>query len=127
MNNPNFAIALIITEVVFLVFNLGALRRAQMSQRAIGIVGTGMLLWLGFAIIVVTQNLLNRTPVPQVAFATMLAVPIVFGLLAQRFWQAFRDSINGMTTETFLSLQQMRAVFGVMFFSPASYHCGFNS
>ena len=53
---------------------------------------------------------------PEVPFAAIIILPVIVGLLAQRFWRPFGAAIEAASTESLLSLQQMRAVFGVMFF-----------
>jgi len=121
---PYFTAPLIIIEVIFSAMVLSALKNASTGKRVkktlmftLGIVLT---LWLVSDYLMLSNGFFSATGFPQIAFATALATPIILGLLAQKFWQPFTSAISNMSTANFLALQQMRAVFGVMFFFTAS-------
>ncbi|MCA9922584.1 MAG: hypothetical protein KC421_09435, partial [Anaerolineales bacterium] len=116
MNETIYAILLILVEILFLYFTLRALRGAGMSSRSVSALGVGFVLWLGLAYVLLSQNFFSGTAVPQLSFGAVVIFPIVLGLLAQRFWGVFGTAVDAISTETFLSLQQMRFPFGVMFF-----------
>ena len=119
-----FTITLIIAEVIFSVLVLTALRHAYMKDKhknsLIATLGIFFGLWLLSDYLMLSNGFFSATGIPQVAFVIALATPIILGLLAQKFWQPFTSAINNMSTADFLALQQMRVVFGVLFFFTAS-------
>ena len=116
MNEYYFTVALILIEILFSIMILSKLRKAGAKREVFGVLGTIFLVWLGSAYFMVSRGFFSATGMPQIAFFTAVITPVILGLLAQKFWKPFGETIENMRTETFLSLQQMRTAFGVMFF-----------
>ncbi|GMR18192.1 MAG: hypothetical protein BMS9Abin33_0598 [Gammaproteobacteria bacterium] len=116
MNEYNFTIALIIVEIIFSIMVLSALRKAGARRDVLGVLGTVFLAWFGAAYYMVSHGMFSATGSPQIVFTVAVMIPVILGLLAQKYWKPFDEAIGNMPTETLLSLQQMRAAFGLMFF-----------
>ena len=121
---PYFTIPLIITEVIFSIMVLAVLRNASDDKRdkktLILTLGIVLTLWLTGDYLMLSNGFFSASGIPQVAFAVALGIPVVLGLLAQKLWKPFASAISNMSTANFLALQQMRVVFGVMFFFTAA-------
>jgi hypothetical protein len=116
MNEYYFTAALIIIEILFSIMVLSAIRKAGAKREVLGVLGIIFIVWLGSAYFMVSRGFFSATGMPQIAFFVAVITPVILGLLAQKFWKPFGETIENMGTETFLSLQQMRTAFGVMFF-----------
>lgn len=116
MNTFEFTIVLISVEILFLLLNLRALRRVEASASVLLAFAGAFLLWLGFSYYVLSQDLLSRFGNLQIGFTLMLIFPLVVGLSARQFWQGFSQVVSRLDTEAVLTLQLMRAPFGVLFF-----------
>jgi len=124
MAQPYFTSSLIVIEIVFSIMVLIALKNAVIDDKkkkslliTLGIIFT---VWLGGVYTLISTGFFSATGMPQLAFAVAIAIPILLGLLAQKLWEPLNTALNNMSTESFLALQQMRAVFGVMFFFTTS-------
>lgn len=121
---PYFTTTLIIIEIVFSIIVLTALKNASADKKTRNVLLPGLgiifVIWLAGIYALLSINFFSSNKSPQLTFTAAIVIPVILGLLAQRFWQPFRAAINHMTASSFLALQQMRAVFGVMFFFTAS-------
>jgi len=119
-----FTIPLIIAEIIFSIMVLIALKKANtnnsVNKTLMFTIGTFLGLWLVSDYLMIANGFFSATGIPQVAFAIALAIPVVIGVLAQKFWEPFGSTINNMSTSSFLALQQMRTVFGILFFFTAA-------
>ncbi len=116
MNEINYALTLVGIEITFSIMVLMALRNVGAKGSTLAIIGLVYSLWLTGDYLLLANGFFSATGLPQVAFALGLAIPISIGVLAILLWPALSDAVNSMSTHTFLLLQHMRALFGVMFF-----------
>ena len=116
MNEYYFTPTLILIEILFSVMVLNALRKAGAKRQVLGVLGIIFAVWLGTVYFMVSGGFFSATGMPQIAFIIAVLTPITLGLLAQKFWKPFSETVENVRTETFLTLQQARAAFGVMFF-----------
>jgi len=121
---PYFTTPLIIAEIIFSIMVLIALKNANtknsVNKTLMFTIGTFLGLWLVSDYLMISNGFFSATGIPQVSFALALAIPVVIGVLAQKFWKPFASTINNMSTSSFLALQQMRTVFGILFFFTAA-------
>ena len=70
-------------------------------------------------IIIELNGFFSATGVPRIAFTAAVILPIVNMLVAIYSYRPLKRIVEAMSTETFLLLQHMRSVFGVLFFFAA--------
>lgn len=115
-----FTPTLIIIEIIFSTMVLNTLKKSGSRRVLLLTLGAIFAVWLLGVYAMLSNGFFSATGIPQIAFAVVLALPIVLGLLAQKFWKPFAIAINELSTASFLGLQQMRVVFGALFFFTAS-------
>lgn len=117
---PYFTAALIFIEIIFSIMVLTTLRNNGGKNKLILTLGIIFILWLTSDYALISKGFFSATGIPQIAFASALAIPVILGLLAQKFWGPLSKTINNIPTSSLLALQQMRVVFGMMFFFTSS-------
>ncbi len=120
MNEPLFTTTLIIIEVIFSIMVLNALHKAGAKKEVPLVLGAVLASWLGVVFLLLESGFIDSTSQPQITFTALVAIPVILGLIARKFWKPLGEAITNMPTESFISLQQMRAAFGVMFFFTAA-------
>ena len=116
----DFTVALIVLEVIFSIMILTALGKAGASKSVLMIIGTVFTLWFAAAYTLLSQGFYADSDMPQLTFVMGVVIPVVLGYLAKQLWQPLTKAVDAMSTKTFLSLQFMRAAFGIMFFFTAA-------
>jgi hypothetical protein len=116
----DFTVALIALEVVFSLMILTVLGKAGASKSVLMIIGAVFTLWFAAAYTLLSQGFYADSDMPQLTFVMGVVIPVVLGYLAKQLWQPLTKAVDAMSTKTFLSLQFMRAAFGIMFFFTAA-------
>jgi len=116
MNETTYLIVLMLAITAFFALVLKAFYDHQSPKSVLYIVAALLFSWFAFGYFVLQQDMFSALNMPRVAFASIVTFPVIVGVLAYNFWSTFRSTIDRMSTETFLSLQHMRTVFGILFF-----------
>ena len=94
---PYFTTPLIIAEIVFSIMVLIALKNANtknsVNKTLMFTIGTFLGLWLVSDYLMISNGFFSATGIPQISFAVALAIPVVIGVLAQKFWKPFASTI----------------------------------
>jgi len=120
MHENSFTIILIIIEILFSLMLLKALSNAGAKKTMLTVIAVIFALWLCTDYMLIANGFFSATGIAQVAFTTGVVIPIIIMLIAIFAYKPLKQVVDAMTTETFLSLQLMRSVFGVMFFFTAA-------
>ena len=120
MNENIFTITLIIIEIIFTFMVLKALHNVGAKKPMLAVLGIVLIGWLITDYLLIINGFFSATGMSQVAFTAAVVIPTVVGFLAISFYQPLKQVVNRMGTETFLLLQHMRSVFGVLFFFTAA-------
>ncbi len=116
----DFTVAVIVVEVIFSLMILTALGKAGASKSVLMIIGAVFILWFATAYTLLSEGFYANADMPQLAFVMGVVIPVVLGYLAKQLWQPLTKAVDAMSTKTFLSLQFMRAAFGILFFFTAA-------
>lgn len=130
MTDIVFTFTLIILEIIFSAMVLKTLKKAGGNNSLLISLGIVFSMWLVSTYMMLTNGFFSSTGIPQIIFTMGVALPVVLGLLASKFCKPLTVAINKVPISDFLALQQMRAVFGGMFFFSTSLPCclcGFNT
>lgn len=120
MTESTFTMVLIAIEVLFTLMLLRTLCKAGAKKTLLITMSVVFTAWLVTDYLLLSQGFFSKTGVPQLAFVLAIEIPIIAGLLAQRFSKSFAAVISNISVHDFLRLQIMRAAFGVMFFFTAA-------
>ena len=120
MNENTFTVTLIIIEIIFTLMVLKSLHNAGAKKTMLAVIAVVLIGWLITDYLLILNGFFSATGMPQVAFTLAVVIPTIIGFLAITFYQPLRQVVNAMSTETFLLLQHMRSVFGVLFFFTAA-------
>ncbi len=120
VQEEDFTVAVIVLEVIFSLMILTALGKAGASKTVLMIIGTVFVLWFATAYTLLAQGFYANADMPQLTFVMGVVIPVVLGYLAKQLWQPLTKSVDAISTKTFLSLQFMRAAFGILFFFTAA-------
>lgn len=112
----DYAKALICIEIVFSLLVLSALRNAGLRTRPLLVLGLLWAVWLATVYQLLQSGFFGASGMPQLSFTLGVIIPVVIGLLVERFWRPLGQAVATVPTVNFLRLQTSRAVFGVMFF-----------
>lgn len=116
----DFTAVLIVLEVVFSLMILTTLSKAGASKSVLMIIGAVFTLWFATAYTLLSQGFYADSDMPRLTFVMGVVIPVVLGYLAKQLWQPLTKAVDAMSTKTFLSLQFMRAAFGILFFFTAA-------
>lgn len=120
MTEPYFTTALIIIEVVFSLMVLSTLRKAGANNTQLMSISFVLATWLVSIFMMLSSGFFSATGIPQVAFTAGIVIPVIIGLLAFSFSKSLSLVIRNIPLSSILTLQYMRAVFGMMFFFTSS-------
>jgi len=116
MNETNFTILLITTEVIFSLIVLFFLKKAGAKNSTVIISFAIMGLWLYSVYNLITSEFFSSTAIPQLTFTIGVFLPVAIILVLKTLSQDLKKTISNMSTSDFLNLQQYRVAFGVLFF-----------
>jgi len=120
MNEPVYAATLVVLEILFTLMLLAVLRSSGARAPLLIVIGSTCMLWLAGVYLLLANGFFSATGMPQLAFFLTVMVLTAIGYLAARVWRPLREVVDAISTRDVLRLQQMRAVFGVMFFFAAA-------
>lgn len=120
MNESMYISTLLGIEVVFSIMVLVTLRNAGLKTVPMLMLGIVFAVWLTSVYELLMNGFFEATGRPQLSFTLGVVTPTIVGLLAVYFWKPLKAAVDAMPTSSFLRLQTMRAVFGVMFFFTTS-------
>ncbi|WP_462322925.1 hypothetical protein [Halochromatium sp.] len=120
MNEPVYATTLVALEILFTLMVLAALRASGARAPLLIIIGSTCMLWLAGVYRLLANGFFSATGMPQLAFFLTVVVLTAIGFLAARAWRPLRAVVDAVPTREVLRLQQMRAMFGAMFFFTAA-------
>lgn len=120
MTEPYFTTALIIFEIVFSLMVLNTLRKAGANNTQLMFISIVFATWLVSVFMMLSSGFFSATGIPQVAFTAGIVIPVIIGLLAFSFNKSLSQTIRNIPLSSMLTLQYMRAVFGMMFFFTSS-------
>ncbi len=120
MNETVFAVILIVIEVIFSTMILKALRNAGAKKCMLIIMSLLFGAWLVTDYLLIKNGFFSATGMPQIAFTAAVVIPVIIGFLSTLLYQPLNQVVSVLSTETFLRLQLMRSVFGILFFFTAA-------
>ncbi|MBK1705523.1 hypothetical protein [Halochromatium glycolicum] len=120
MNEPVYAATLVVLEILFTLMLLAVLRSSGARAPLLTVIGSTCMLWLAGVYLLLANGFFSATGLPQLAFFLTVVLLTAIGFLMACAWRPLREVVDAISTRDVLRLQQMRAVFGVMFFFTAA-------
>ncbi len=99
---------------------LKSLSNAGAKKPMLAVIALVFLTWLITDYLLIANGFFSSTGMQQFAFTAAVVIPIIIGYIAIRLYKPLRQVVDAMSTETFLRLQHMRSIFGVLFFFTAA-------